>query len=410
MVTTRSASSKAPRVIWASGGIRVNHDAVANNSSQSRNAVPPITRRTTKKQKRELTSNANMASQRITRSQKKPVKSTRVSKIAVNSRQKVGRVKSTSETVTKSTTKKSAPRDAPPRRSARLAEQPTTLNAALISHDRVLPSGLAGSSHGRPGSISASGVLPTDDANTSASPHVVQDTALPTVNGDPSEPTPMAQEEVIDENTIPSYNKSTKKITNVRKDKSKAGSGRPYKETARSDAPNRRSARLAQRACDPNTVSSQNGQQVPPRPTADVDDASEGSSRSTASVTNHEDLISPEQNIQIDTSAADNEGAARSAPIVQESPSNEYTMDDYMDEVVDVECEAAERRQLLMCAIKAPFRFRALSRALYTQVVRAHLAILAGHIANLEEAINIPLDHPFWTDEVAMNPYVSVNG
>ena len=68
---------------------------------------------------------------------------------------------------------------------------------------------------------------------------------------------------------------------------------------------------------------------------------------------------------------------------------------------------ANEKRELLRAAITGPFWWHELHPALSKEVVRMWLAISAGHVQDYDEAVQLPLEHPFWTGEVRDDNAVS---
>lgn len=223
-------------------------------------------------------------------------------------------------------------------------------------------------------------------------------------------------------------NSSVKKIKPRAEPKPNGVRRSQVKKTNLAAAPLRRSIRLA--LTNPH-ISSMHNEGLPTHPTGDMPDAPGSTSPAAAPAASHGVTISSRRNIQDDTSTANNEENDELVVTAQETSGRDngipptsgltstqrntasttetdadITLDEYMDEV-DTKIEAAKRREQLKGAIEAPFWHRALPRALYTETIRLYYSISSGRFANFQEVLDLPLDDPYWHEEVITQPIVS---
>lgn len=84
------------------------------------------------------------------------------------------------------------------------------------------------------------------------------------------------------------------------------------------------------------------------------------------------------------------------------------TKEEYMIQV-NRRIKAAERRERLRGAVGAPFPWSQFRRHLYTEFIRFHVAVTAGRVKDIHEALQLPLDDKFWSKKVNVGPIVSDN-
>lgn len=116
-----------------------------------------------------------------------------------------------------------------------------------------------------------------------------------------------------------------------------------------------------------------------------------------------------------------NESNNEAAPIVQEDHENDSgpdgtvqdssadteTMQSYMA-AIRCRIDAIESRELLLASINAPYWSDELHRDLLKEVVKAWSAISVGRFKDINEVIQLPLEHTYWTEEIRVTQNVSL--
>lgn len=168
-------------------------------------------------------------------------------------------------------------------------------------------------------------------------------------------------------------NRVTKKSNTRTKATSSKVTRRQEKKSNPSAGPTRRSTRLAQGTSQP-----MGDEDLLTNPTADVLDALQDTSPSSEPPTDD-----------------------------QKHPTDEGTMHDYMI-AIRRRVDALESREFLLAAINAPYWSDELHRDLLKEVVKVWLAISSGQFQDVNEVIQLPLEHAYWTEETRVTSTVSL--
>lgn len=94
-------------------------------------------------------------------------------------------------------------------------------------------------------------------------------------------------------------------------------------------------------------------------------------------------------------------------PIIEETPVDEETMAQYMA-AIRRRIDAIESRELLLASINAPYWSDELHRDLLKEVVKAWSAISVGRFKDINEVIQLPLEHTYWAEEIRVTQNVSL--
>jgi hypothetical protein len=110
--------------------------------------------------------------------------------------------------------------------------------------------------------------------------------------------------------------------------------------------------------------------------------------------------------VQSNSTSLVNESVLDPVHAYYEALMKEHDMGQFMT-MVRRRIAANEKRELLRAAITGPFWWHELHQDLCREVVRLYLAISAGRLQDHDEAVQLPLEHPFWTGEVPDDNAVS---
>lgn len=196
-----------------------------------------------------------------------------------------------------------------------------------------------------------------------------------------------------------------KSLASTANKKSSPAARRMAKKDVPRHAATRRSARLAKHTTTSDNAPISHDQVLP----SDLAGASPGSHQSASAyeATSPDDTNpSPSINVTPHAMPTSDQDTDEPININEAAPVDEDSMVQYMMPV-RTRIDALVTREVLIAAINAPFYADELHRDLLKEVVRLWIAISTGRVNDFHEALRLPLDDPFWTEEVLINFTVS---